>query len=654
MATIRSNIKNLLLPVFNPMRILELHCDYVKFKPVSKALKSIGDLTEDEKKGGEVKNAMVAFCSFELGDDEKVLAQAAREVEKNFREVKADSVVVYPYAHLSNNLAKPDEAVRLLNEFLALVKVFSPNAVKSPFGYYKEFELKCKGHPLAELSKTINAQTLEKTAEKLGAKVEVVQGEQKEIAPVSDSLKQEAKTKSEFFILTPEGELIPAEKFDYKNNSQLKALADYEIKKVRSYSEEPPHIKLMKEHHLVTHEPASDSGNMRWMPKGLLMKRLLEKHVTDWCVDYGAMQVETPIMYDYQHPALKSYLNRFPARQYVVKSDEKDFFLRFAACFGGLLFAHDLTISYKNLPLGIYEITHYSFRREQSGELAGLKRLRAFTMPDMHTLCADFTQAKKEFERQYSLCLAWNKDLNIPIEATFRVQKDFFAENKDWYLHMVKKIGKPIMIEMFDLRYAYFVTKFEFNFIDNAQKASGMSTVQIDVENGERFDISYTDENGKKQRPLVLHASIPGAIDRVLFALLEGEAAQIKQRKTPSFPAWLAPTQVRLVPISDKQNDYCEKMLAELKTKKVRVDFDDRSETFQSKIRDAEKEWIPYIAIIGEKEMQSGLVTLRIRGQQKQETITLEQLAGLVEKQGEGKPFERLALREHVSQRPVF
>ena len=266
----------------------------------------------------------------------------------------------------------------------------------------------------------------------------------------------------------------------------------------------------------------------------------------------------------------------------------------------------------------------------------------------------DFDQAKKEFERQYELSLKWNEELEIPIEATFRAQKEFFEENKEWYVRMVKKIGKPTMFELFDQRYAYFVTKFEFNFIDNNAKAAGLSTVQIDVENGERFDINYTDEHGKKQHPLILHTSIPGAIDRVLFALLEREAAKIKQGKPPSFPVWLSPAQIRIIPISDKQNHFCEKILEETQKHKVRADFDDRSETFQSKIRDAEREWIPFVVVVGEKEIQSGEVSVRIRSTGKQEKMALQKLVSLVEKDNEGKPFERVALRNKLSQRPVF
>ena len=137
----------------------------------------------------------------------------------------------------------------------------------------------------------------------------------------------------------------------------------------REVTEAPPHTRLMREQEIADYEPASDPGNFRWYPKGSLMKQLLEQHVSRMVVDYGAMQVETPIMYDYEHPQLAAYLNRFPARQYILRSDRKEYFMRFAACFGQYMIQHDMQLSYRNLPCRMYELTHYSFRREQTGEL---------------------------------------------------------------------------------------------------------------------------------------------------------------------------------------------------------------------------------------------------------------------------------------------
>ena len=436
----------------------------------------------------------------------------------------------------------------------------------------------------------------------------------------------------------------------------LKKLATYETKKVRAYEKEPPHIKIMKEHSLIDYEPGSDSGNFRLLPKGRLMKKVLERMISDWCINEGAIEVETPIMYDYEHPSLKKYLNRFPARQYVVLSDEKKLFLRFAACFGQFLIAHDMVFSYKHMPLKMFELTRYSFRREQSGELAGLKRLRAFTMPDMHTFASDMDMAKAEFEKQYDLGLKWNSTMGLETEVAFRIQEDFFNENKEWYMRMVKRGGKPILVEMFKERYAYFITKFEFNFVDSMDKASALTTVQIDVENADTYDINFVAADGSKKRPLILHASISGSLERVIYALLEAEAMKMAKGKKAMFPIWLSPTQIRLIPVGDKHKAFATDVLAALDERPVRVDIDDRDEPLGKKIRDAQMEWVPFIAVIGDKEMQSGKLSVTERhadGENKKE-LGKDELAALVEKENSGKPFEKLSLPKELSRRPII
>ncbi|NUN11699.1 threonine--tRNA ligase [Candidatus Micrarchaeota archaeon] len=637
------------------MRILQLHCDYVAYKPKQRALKSVPELSEEEKKGSKLENAVIVFSSFEVGDNEAVLLEAIHAVKKNFDEVKAENLLVYPYAHLSNNLAPPSEAILLLNHFLKLAKEHvCKDAIKSPFGYYKEFELKCKGHPLAELSKSISSQKIESTAEKLGAEKIIVEAVKPGQELVSDSLKQEDKTKRYFKVMTPDGVMHDLDKFDFSEHSNLKTFYDYENKKVRAYSSEPAHMKLMREQELVGLEAGSDGGNLRWYPKGRLVKKVLEKKITDLMVDYGANEIESPIMYDFEHPALKKYLNRFPARQYIVQSDDKNFFLRFAACFGQFLIAHDASFSYKQLPLRLFELTRYSFRREQSGEVSGLRRLRAFTMPDMHTLCEDLTQAKQEFFNQYLLCVDWNNDLGIPFETAFRVQEDFFNENKEFYTKMVAHIGRPVLFELFDLRYAYFITKFEFNFVDQYGKATSLSTVQIDVENCDTFDLNYTNSNGKKAKPILLHASIPGAIERVVFALLELQGEKIALKQKPMLPTFLSPTQVRLIPINEKQRDYCEQALSELSKHGVRVDYDDRTDTLQSRIREAETEWVPFVAVAGEKELMEGKFNVSIRSSGRQEKLSIKELIELVKNETLNQPFEKLSLPPYLSKRAKY
>jgi len=615
------------------LKLVTVHSDFIEFAPVQKAIKGAEETAEG--KATRVEDCLVAFCAVEEGDDELAAANAADEIDGVAEQVKASRIVLYPWVHLTSRPGKPERALALLQQVARLLDEMEYEVTRAPFGWYKTFNIKAKGHPLAELSREIRAGGAPKEKE-------------------SKALAGEAKAKSDYFILTPEGRLTPVSAFDFARFPQLKKLADYEIRKVRAYEREPPHIKLMREHAVAWFEPGSDTGNLRWYPSGRLMKKLLEKKVSDLCLASGAMEVETPVMYDFEHPALKKYLDRFPARQYIVESEGKELFLRFAACFGQFLMAHDAVISHHALPLKMYELTKYSFRREQSGEVASLRRLRALTMPDMHTLCRDLEQAKGEFEKQFEMCRKWLAELSLPFETAFRIQRDFFEENKEWYGKFAKLLGKPMFVEMFQERYAYFITKFEFNFIDNLGKASALSTVQIDVENAETYGINFVNEKGERQRPVILHASLSGSTDRNIYAILEEQARRISEGKTPLFPVWLAPTQLRLVPVSDAQNPACEKILSEISSRNIRVDFDDRSETLQKKIRDAEKEWIPFIAVVGEKEVKEGSLSVRVRETGKQEKMKPGELAARIASECRGQPFEPLPLPSHLSKRVIF
>jgi threonyl-tRNA synthetase len=204
---------------------------------------------------------------------------------------------------------------------------------------------------------------------------------------------------------------------------------------------------------------------------------------------------------------------------------------------------------------------------------------------------------------------------------------------------------------MWDERFFYFVMKFEFNVPDTSGKASALSTVQIDVENTERFDISYVDETGTRNHPLLLHCSVSGSIDRNVYAFLEQEAMKIAKGGKGAFPFWLAPTQLRLIPVKDEFLPTCEKLAKSLPG--VRVDVDDRDEGVSRKIRDAEKEWIPLILVYGEKEAASTKLPVRSRTEGQRE-YTIEELRGhIVKAQGE-MPWMPLPVPSHLSKRPAF
>jgi len=627
------------------MKILTIHADFVEFEAKKKALKD----AEEAKKGVQrEEECLVVFTAVEKRDEkniEMVVKKYVKEVIDIVNQVKTKKIVLYPYAHLSSDLANGKKALEVMKEAEEILgRKF--RVIRAPFGWYKAFDIKCKGHPLSELSREFS-----------------VEGEKEE---VSKALKAEEKLVSHWYVLDLKGKLNKigikrgkVEGFDFKKWKNLGKFANYEMAKVRVAKEEPPHVRLMRKLELVDYEPGSDPGNLRYYPKGRFVKGLLERFVTAKVKDYGAMEIEAPIMYDFEHPALKSYLHRFPARQYAIQTPNKKVFLRFAACFGQFLMAHDAQISYKQMPVRMYEMTRYSFRVEQHGELTGLRRLRAFTMPDTHAFCMNMKEAQEEMVRRFEL--SWKIEegigFKVPEELEFaiRVTKDFWEKNQKFVKDLVKKWGKPALIEMWDKRFFYFVMKYEWNFVDALDKCSALTTDQIDIENGERYGITYVDKTGGKKFPLLLHCSPSGAVERVMYALLEREAMKEKEGKLPRLPLWLSPTQVRLIPVSvERHLKFCEGLLQELEKEKIRVDIDDREESVGKRIRSSAQEWTPYTLVVGDKEMKGKDLMVRDREKGEEVKMSKEKLIKLIKEKTAGRPFDTLPLPKRLSKRIVF
>lgn len=625
------------------MRMLFLHADFIEYEPISKEIQLAEEGIPIAKK--RMDDLIVVLTAVESEDDENTASDSSTEIRKYGDLVKCDQVLIYPYAHLSSNLASPKVALQILQSLEMGVRKSFPIVARAPFGWTKSFNIKVKGHPLAENARTITGQfKLSKSPDKSGN-------------DESTALKAEETVRSSWHILEVGGHLVPFAEYSFnKDQSNLKTLADYEFSKKRVVDEIPPHVKLMKKLGIADYEPASDSGNMRFYPKGKLMKSLLESHISRRISEYGGMEVETPIMYDSKHPTLQSYFNRFPARQYNVFSDNRQLFLRFAACFGQFLMAKDFQISYKNLPLRLYELTRYSFRREKSGELVGLRRLRAFSMPDCHALCKDLNQTKQEFLERFDLSLRVLNELGISpsedVEMAIRFTSQFYEENKNFIEQLVSKFGRPVLVEIWPERFFYFTLKWEFNFIDNIGKAAALSTDQIDVENGERYNIQFVDEDNTKKFPIILHNSPSGAVERVIYALLEKAARYSKLGRVPFLPLWLTHTQVRLIPVSSTHIDFCEQLFIELTKNQIRADIDDRDESVGKKIRDSETEWIYYSLVIGDNEVKSNQLVLRDRVNKSQHHVSLEEIIKMIESQIVDKPYLPLNLPYHLSRRP--
>ncbi|MFH0928745.1 MAG: threonine--tRNA ligase [Candidatus Aenigmatarchaeota archaeon] len=618
------------------MRILQYHSDFIEYTPIKKEIK---DAEEAEKKTVRYEEIVVLQTAVEKTDNESVAKKAIDEVKKSLDVIKCNKILIYPFVHISTNPSGPGMAMKILKEMEKYAKEIGLEAYRAPFGWNKQFNMKIKGHPLAEQSKVITAEKEEK---------------QKTREEVVENIKKE------HFILTPEGKEY---KIDLKDEKILKetlkninndALSKYifseEIKSKEGV--EPPSIKEMQQQELVGYCPESDIGNFKLYPKGLLLFNLL----VDWAYEiavkrFGCIQIDTPILYDWSDPEIREQGGSFHERHYIVNCPEepnKELVLRFAGDFGLFKMMKKATFSYKQLPLRMYEFSK-SFRCEKSGELSGLRRLRAFHMPDIHCFCYDLEAGWKEYQELYRQYDDLAKGTKIEYAIVFRVVNSFYKKYKDKFIEMLKYSKLPAFIETISEMKHYWAVKHEFQGIDAAGGNCQLSTVQLDVKDSETYDIMYVDSDGKEKGCVICHSSI-GSIERWLFSILEDAL----KKKTPTYPLWLSPTQIRLCPINDTFVEYCEKIADGLEMKNIRVDIDDNTESIQKKVRNAEMEWVPYIVVIGQKEKDSGNLAVRLRETGKVSNMSPEDLTKTIKENTKDYPFRKLSLNRLLTKRPTF
>lgn len=611
-----------------------MHSDFIEYE-ITKSTSMAEELVEELKKD-RMEEVLAVFTTVESIDEKNpdVVEDAASLIADVATKVKTDRIMLYPYAHLSSDLASPEKAVPILKDMEETLKTRGYTVKRSPFGYYKAFSLRCKGHPLSELSRTVLPR--------------------KKAAP-----KEEGESKfSRFILVDKEGndfEVTPetweqSQIWREKGTDLLNIFARNELQGNPRKAEKPRHIEYMQRLQLVDYTPESDVGNMKWYPNGLLIKDLiLDYQENNVAKPYGAFKIQNPLLYRTDVPEIKMLMGEFHERDYKIENE--NLVLRFASDPGAFPYMQKVTFSYKHMPVREYEEA-ICFRKEQKGEVSGLRRVRNFLMTDVHAFCMDEGQAKKEFLTLSVLC----KELMDSIISKGRwvlgweVVEAFYEENKAWMLDLIKELGVPSLIKIMKERSHYYTMKNEYQSIEADGANSQISTVQMDFVNGERFNITYTGEDGKEYPCLILHCSTFGSIERAVCSMLENAAIDERQGKKPMIPVWLSPTQVRLIPISENHLTFCMQVLDNLR---MRTDIDDRNETLSSRIRDAEREWIPYICVIGDKEIESESLSVRVRGEG-QKTMRTQELATEIDEKIRGMPFRPLALPVLLSKRPKF
>lgn len=607
------------------MRLLLIHARRFSYKAREPAVKEPESLGEAGG-SGEFENALVVFTTVEEGDDESVVERAAEEVSETASNVKPGLVVVYPYAHLSSELAPPSIAVDLLKRFADKLREKGLKVERAPFGWYKEFTLECYGHPLSELSKTIRRQ-------ETGAARRVLE--------------------KKFYIVTPDGGVHDPSSFDYSSYPDLKALVDKEVFGVELTGGENRVNDYCRKFGFEW-EPMSDHGHMRYGPHAVAVMESVMRYSWQVARSLGipVFKVMGSNMFNLKERPVLEHALLFGDRLYEVSVDEDRFVMRYAACHQQFAMLRDWVISYKDLPFGMFEVAD-SYRLEQRGELNLCFRLRKFYMPDLHILTKDLREAIEISKVVQGKIIEEASRVGRKYVALYNVSRDFFENNFKDIVEFVKRENYPVLVAVIPGGIYYWVLNVEYHIIDNIGRPREIATFQIDVGNGKRFNITYTTPEGEKRHPVIIHTALIGGVERYIYMLLDTAALNERQGKTPSLPTWLAPIQVRVIPVSDEYLDYAVKIASEIAGRGFRVDVDDRGESLGKRIRDAGREWIPYIVVIGEREVKSNTLSVRVRVSNETVTMTLNELLDKLGEDVKGYPVTEPTLPLLVSRRPL-
>lgn len=548
------------------MKILTLHCDYITFKSLKKALKSIKDLSEKDKKEKTVKEPLVVLMAVEQGDSEKEFKEMLESVKKTASEVKAENIVVYPYAHLSSNLSDPKTAQEFLDKSQKELKKLKFKVEKAPFGYYKQFELKVKGHPLSELSKKFGEEKV----------ISVNETKEEEIDPTK-LLRQISKSKLDTSKLKDNDHRIIGSQLD-----------------LFSFHDVAP-------------------GMVFWHDGGLTIRNELIDYWREVHKKFQYQEIKTPQVLDSKLWKISGHWKLYKENMFLTDYEGREFAVKPMNCPGGMLVFKSTPKSYKDLPLRVGELGEVH-RKELSGVLAGMFRVIQFTQDDAHIFCTE-DQLEDEIVEVVKIIEEMIGKFGFKYRFTLSVRS---KEKKDKYLGddkvwnktegAIKKALKKLKIK-FDVEPGeakFYGPSLDVQIKDSLGREWQCSTIQLDSQLPERFDLEYIGKDNKPHRPIMLHRVIYGSLERFIGVLLE--------HTNGNLPLWISPNQVRVLSFTDRNIKASEKILEKLKEAGIRADGDFDSTTINDKVRTAELKKIPYIITIGDKEEEKGTLAVRERG----------------------------------------
>ena len=356
-----------------------------------------------------------------------------------------------------------------------------------------------------------------------------------------------------------------------------------------------------------------------FLPKGMVLKNTLIDYWRQVHKRYGYVEISTPIMLNRSLWERSGHWDHYKNNMYTTVIDDTDFAIKPMNCPGGMLVYQTQPRSYRDLPLRMGELG-LVHRHELSGALHGLMRVRCFTQDDAHIFMTP-DQIKDEIkgvvqliDKVYSL---FGFEYHIELST---MPEDHMGSDEDWaratdgLRSAIEELGREYTVNEGDG--AFYGPKLDFHLVDAIGRTWQCGTIQLDMQLPERFELEYTGEDGQKHRPVMIHRVVFGSIERFIGILIEHFAG--------AFPTWLAPVQAMIIPITDRQHEYAKELEKKLNAAGIRVEADYRSEKMGYKIREAQLKKIPYMLVVGDKEMEDGTVAVRARKEEKGGTMTVD------------------------------
>ena len=554
------------------MKTLNLHVDYIEWVGLKKAIKNIDELSKNQDPTKKrVDEALVILTAIEKGDSLESVKEYVNSIKEISEQVKTKNIVLYPYAHLSKNLGSPKIAIEILEQAEKELKKSKFKVERAPFGYYKSFELKVKGHPLSELSR------------------EIISGNEEETELTKDEIKKLLKEIS-------------------KSRLDTSKLAEND------------HRIIGKKMDLWSFSPAAP-GMVFWHDKGLHIKNKLIEYWRELHKKENYQEISTPQIMDRKLWEVSGHWDKYKENNFKTSYEKRDFLVKPMNCPGGMLVYKSTPKTYRNLPLRVGELGCVH-RVELSGVLSGLFRVIQFVQDDAHIFCTE-KQLPEEIGKIIDMTDIILKQFNLKldhVELSTRPEKRI-GSNKIWdvsekALEDVLK-NKKIKYKLNKGDGAFYGPKIDFHLKDSLNRTWQTSTIQLDMAFPERFDLTYADEKGNEKRPVMLHRTIYGSLERFIGIITENYNGK--------FPLWLSPNQVKIMTMNDSVKEYASEIKDKLFSAGFRVELDDRNESIGKKVREASIERFNYLVTIGEGEEKEKLIAVKKNGEKEIEKMSVEE-----------------------------